>query len=365
MDLWSSLITSHGKAIEIENCHWGGTIPNATWCPWNFYRTSGDVRANFGSILSNLATVIPLAAKNLSTPGCWAYPDMLEVGCKAGPGGSTDSGLTLAETRSHFGGWAIVSSPLTLSHDVNNNTITDFIWPIIANPEAIAVNQEYFGFSGSSFKKQDGPAAKGEYVVAIGCNASDATEVGWAYDAGSQTITYGGLCVDASTTDQVLLAPCTGGANQKFTHKVSSDFTSFELVANPGQCLDVWAGNGPPGGPAIQVYGCHGGSNQEFLISGGAVSNTDKLCFASRASVPGVESYYYKPMAWDNSKFAVLLSEWGGGQRARMPRAKCKKTALCCVLLFCFCNCCIFFYILTPPPPFRSEHCERAGRPDV
>ncbi len=76
LDLWSSLIAQHGKAIEIENCHWGDTIPNATWCPWNFYRTSGDVRANFGSIMGNLATVPPLAAKNLSTPGCWAYPDM-------------------------------------------------------------------------------------------------------------------------------------------------------------------------------------------------------------------------------------------------------------------------------------------------
>jgi alpha-galactosidase len=123
LDLWANLIASHGKAVEIENCHWGGTIPNATWCPFNFYRTSGDVRANFASIMGNLATVPPLAAKNLSTPGCWAYPDMLEVGCAAGPGGSSDSGLTLGETRSHFGAWAIVSSPLTLSHDVNNSEL--------------------------------------------------------------------------------------------------------------------------------------------------------------------------------------------------------------------------------------------------
>ena len=76
LDLWSGLIASHGKAIEIENCHWGGTIPNASWCPFNFYRTSGDVRANFDAIMGNLETVMPLAAKNLSTPGCWAYPDM-------------------------------------------------------------------------------------------------------------------------------------------------------------------------------------------------------------------------------------------------------------------------------------------------
>jgi hypothetical protein len=61
------------------SCHWGGTIPDRSkpeeeGCPWNFYRSSGDVRASYASIRGNLATTIPLAAKNLSYPGCWAYP---------------------------------------------------------------------------------------------------------------------------------------------------------------------------------------------------------------------------------------------------------------------------------------------------
>eukprot|EP00658_Telonema_sp_P-2_P011941 TRINITY_DN14563_c0_g1_i4.p1 TRINITY_DN14563_c0_g1~~TRINITY_DN14563_c0_g1_i4.p1 ORF type:complete len:149 (-),score=42.75 TRINITY_DN14563_c0_g1_i4:40-486(-) len=90
--------------------------PNATWCPWNFYRTSGDVRATYASVIGNLATAINYANQNLSTPGCWAYPDMLEVGCQHGPGGAGDPGLSPAETKSHFASWAIVSSPLTLSH---------------------------------------------------------------------------------------------------------------------------------------------------------------------------------------------------------------------------------------------------------
>ena len=58
----------------IENCHWGDTIPNATWCPWTYYRSSGDINSSWGSIINNLNTVFPLAAKNLSTPQCWAYP---------------------------------------------------------------------------------------------------------------------------------------------------------------------------------------------------------------------------------------------------------------------------------------------------
>lgn len=93
-------------------------------------------------------TVAKFSSQNLSYPGCWAYPDMLEVGCQRGPG----SGLTVEETRSHFGSWVIVSSPLTLSHDVNNDTIMDQIWPVIANKEVLAVSQSYAGFSGGPFK---------------------------------------------------------------------------------------------------------------------------------------------------------------------------------------------------------------------
>jgi len=160
MQKWSDLIkasapTTGRKEIMVENCHWGSKEPfkpNRTWCPWNFYRTSGDVRANYGSVVGNLQTTIQYSTQNLSYPGCWAYPDMLEVGVLASPF-KEDSGLTIAETRAHFGAWAIVSSPLTLSHDPNNQTIMDAIWPIISNKEVLAVNQAYAGESGTPFKQ--------------------------------------------------------------------------------------------------------------------------------------------------------------------------------------------------------------------
>lgn len=57
----------------------------------------------------------------------------------------------MEETRSHFGAWCIVSSPLTLSLDVRNDTVMDAYWPIIANTEAIAINQAWAGHSGSPF----------------------------------------------------------------------------------------------------------------------------------------------------------------------------------------------------------------------
>merc|ERR1719387_2029935 len=87
---------------------------------------------------------------------------MLEVGCAYDSGG-----LTPAETRTHFGAWVIVSSPLTLSHDVNNDAVMDEIWPIIANKEAIAVSQTYAGFSGGPFKESDEEIALGGLNHAI------------------------------------------------------------------------------------------------------------------------------------------------------------------------------------------------------
>lgn len=161
--LFNKYILAAGKAITVENCHWGSvdpfkpdpSLPPAEGCPWNLYRSCGDVRASYASILHNLATVDPLHKANLSYPGCWAYPDMLQVGCQHGPGGAEDKGLNMQETRSHFGSWAIVSSPLTLSHDVNNETVTDQIWDIISNKEVIEVNQAYEGDSGGVYSASD------------------------------------------------------------------------------------------------------------------------------------------------------------------------------------------------------------------
>ena len=46
---------------------------------------------------------------------------------------------------------AVVSSPLTLSHDVNNDTVSALIWPIIANTEVLEVNRAYEGSSGGVY----------------------------------------------------------------------------------------------------------------------------------------------------------------------------------------------------------------------
>ena len=61
------------KPMLLENCHNGGNEPTLDWCPFHMYRSSRDIRPQWGSILANLETIPPLAAANLSRPGCWAY----------------------------------------------------------------------------------------------------------------------------------------------------------------------------------------------------------------------------------------------------------------------------------------------------
>eukprot|EP00463_Aulacantha_scolymantha_P002806 TRINITY_DN354_c0_g1_i2.p1 TRINITY_DN354_c0_g1~~TRINITY_DN354_c0_g1_i2.p1 ORF type:complete len:275 (+),score=54.55 TRINITY_DN354_c0_g1_i2:496-1320(+) len=149
---WYNLINATGREVLIENCHWGGTVPNSTGgdapctgttpignCPYNFYRTSGDIRNNWNSMTKNLHTTTKFqGVVPLSRPGQWAYPDMMEVGRMANH----------AEDRTHFGAWAITSSPLILGYDLNDESVTDKVWDIISNQEVIAVNQQWEGHPG-------------------------------------------------------------------------------------------------------------------------------------------------------------------------------------------------------------------------
>jgi len=64
---------------------------------------------------------------------------MLEVG---------NGDLTYVESRSHFGAWCIVSSPLILGFDLTNPQRVNLVWDIITNTEAIAVSQTWAGHPG-------------------------------------------------------------------------------------------------------------------------------------------------------------------------------------------------------------------------
>jgi len=122
-------------------------------CPYNIFRVSDDIKPHWPYVINNINAMIPYlddgsGAPALSHPGQWAYPDMLEVG-QLYPYPKHDwVPRDMVEDRSMFGMWCVTSSPLVLSFDVRNATNLDRVWPVIANEEAIAVNQVWAGSPG-------------------------------------------------------------------------------------------------------------------------------------------------------------------------------------------------------------------------
>ncbi len=118
---------------------------------------------------------------------------MLEVGRLA----------SFVEDRSHFGAWCIISSPLILGHDLRDANVTARVWPIIANTEAIAINQAWAGHPGKLVRSwcigcgllqaeglmqlwmkplADGQAAA--FVLNVGCVANCTATIDIAADLG-------------------------------------------------------------------------------------------------------------------------------------------------------------------------------------
>ena len=97
----------------IENCgdnsyHWSAPLPEdiEKACPYHMYRVSKDIAPNFFSAMYNLQYTTPYQnhGSPTSKPGCWSYPDMLQIG----------NNMTTLESQTHYGAWCIVSSPLVL-----------------------------------------------------------------------------------------------------------------------------------------------------------------------------------------------------------------------------------------------------------
>jgi len=99
----------------------------------------------------------------------------------------------MSETRTHFGAWSIVSSPLTLSHDVNNDTVTDKIWDIITNMEVLEVNQDYVGDSGGVYDESSETVELTDAF--IDSNAMEDIVVTPSYQYLSKPISHGRVAV--------------------------------------------------------------------------------------------------------------------------------------------------------------------------
>ena len=84
------------------------------------------------------------------THGRYVHGDRMNCG---DDGNAQCPPLTVTEAQTHFGAWAIVSSPLTLGFNLTDMAVMGAHLPTIANRDALAVNQDYAGFSGSRFEQ--------------------------------------------------------------------------------------------------------------------------------------------------------------------------------------------------------------------
>ena len=142
-------------SMLVENCANNGKIGGKSWTPakphdvvgskcrgFHTYRVSHDIAPQFYSAMYNLQKMRPFLGNGtkapLSRPGCWAYADMLMVG-RIGP----------RESRTHFGAWCIVSSPLVLGFDLTNATALAHVRPIVSNPLALLVHSAWAGSPGT------------------------------------------------------------------------------------------------------------------------------------------------------------------------------------------------------------------------
>ena len=70
--LLAELYNHTGRRVLIENNNAvSHMVDGKVQCPMHLFRTSGDARPTFGSVLSNLLSVNKYNIKGLTGPGCW------------------------------------------------------------------------------------------------------------------------------------------------------------------------------------------------------------------------------------------------------------------------------------------------------
>lgn len=165
---WAAALNATGQGLVLENCNDDDpfrptTLPDGTVdCPYNFFRTSIDGAPNFRSTVWNVLNTLPFL--NVSSPGCFAYADMLTIGSPAPPLMSepafvTNCGgkrLNDAEARAQFAAFAVLSSPLVLGFDVANASERALWGPIVTHAPSLAINSAWDGEAGRLVARSPG-----------------------------------------------------------------------------------------------------------------------------------------------------------------------------------------------------------------
>ena len=158
--LMGDALHSTGRPIVYSLCEYGmGNVEK--WGPevgGNLWRTTGDIRDEWDSMMDNIHKQVPTAP--YAGPGHWNDPDMLEIG---------NGHMSDDEYRTHMSLWALTAAPLLAGNDIRS--MSDVTKSILLNKEVIAIDQDPLG-------KQASPVKNGEMETWIKPLADGGVAVG-------------------------------------------------------------------------------------------------------------------------------------------------------------------------------------------
>ncbi|MFS8095854.1 glycoside hydrolase family 27 protein [Lentzea alba] len=152
-----------GQKILYSLCQKGDRgISPFPWSPQigNIWRTTTDIRPQWPRIKMIIGKNIPL--HKWAKPGAFNDPDMLEIG---------NGELTQTEEQTQMSMWSIMAAPLLIGTDLTKASEEDL--KILANDDAIAVNQDPLGKQGEQVSNKGGlrvlskPLANGDTAIAL------------------------------------------------------------------------------------------------------------------------------------------------------------------------------------------------------
>lgn len=174
-----------GRPIVFSLCEWGNNKP---WL-WgavvgHLWRTTGDIyncfdcKKNNGNWFANgVLQILDMqnGLRKFAGPDHWNDPDMLEVG----------NGMPTNEDRAHFTMWCMLAAPLIAGNDLR--TMSPETKAILANKEAISINQDTLGIQGFKFASKDSvetwmkPLCGGKWAVCVlnRSKASRSVDLDW------------------------------------------------------------------------------------------------------------------------------------------------------------------------------------------
>jgi hypothetical protein len=212
-----------GEPLFVENCHQGGQEPNASWCPFDIFRTAGDP----GVVGWEVEMIQTAAVLNRSYDGCWAYPGYASYAQAIATDANVTGSKGYNDSKTQFSVHSVASSPLVLSFDLNVNNKShgrslDTVWSIITNRAAIKINQQWEGSPGALLRlwSPHNPAFP-LYAWNAPCDDTssdpDSAQAGWSH-AADGTVRWSGSSDDDATTVQcivgskwhhaAIMAPC-------------------------------------------------------------------------------------------------------------------------------------------------------------